>query len=571
MTLRARPVAKRPGRAGWDAGERRNTLINAGFIGAIVISVLILLGYAAWTWYDGHFGAAASVNGTVITRDDVRTRLAIEKFRIDYTEAQVLKLFQDGRISKSVETQQLSFLAQRRSSIDAITLEKLIDVTLQGKLAEEAALTVSDGDIDAQLLKEATTEEQRHAWMIEVEPVTDPVSGEVGSTQKADARAKAEAALADLKSGKAWDDVAKTVSTAPSAPQAGDIGWLPKDSGYDTKLMDAIFAAEKDVPTAVVEGDDGIFRIGRVTEIAAKSVDPAFEAKLDTAGIKLADYRVAVRADVARMKLSDKIVADLSKPSLQRHVEQIWLEAGTPTPDGVKVRHILFSPKDDPAGAQVLALTDPAWAVAKSEAEAAYQTLLKDPEKFDEMARTMSDEASAKSTGGKQPFYDPTSSIDKAFADAIFKEGLKPGDLIAPFQTSFGWHIVQFMRPYGDGNEAWLEEVKKLADGGKNFLQLARDQSDTDATHKAGDIGWVAKGQLGEALEGPIFDAKVGETTIVVDIPNEGDYLFKIVAEETREASAEQIAAFKDTGFSNWYALKKAEAKIDRNTGAVTG
>ena len=48
MTLRARPVARRRGRAGWDAGDRRNSLINAGFFLAIGISVLILVGYAAW-------------------------------------------------------------------------------------------------------------------------------------------------------------------------------------------------------------------------------------------------------------------------------------------------------------------------------------------------------------------------------------------------------------------------------------------------------------------------------------------------------------------------------------------
>ena len=68
MTLRARPVARRRGRAGWDSGDRRNSLINAGFFLAIVVSVLILVGYAAWTWYDSHFGAAATVNGQVIGR-----------------------------------------------------------------------------------------------------------------------------------------------------------------------------------------------------------------------------------------------------------------------------------------------------------------------------------------------------------------------------------------------------------------------------------------------------------------------------------------------------------------------
>ena len=84
MTLRARPVARRRGRAGWDSGDRRNSLINAGFFLAIGISILILIGYAAWSWYDDHFGAAATVNGQVVTKDDVRNRARIEGFRLNY-------------------------------------------------------------------------------------------------------------------------------------------------------------------------------------------------------------------------------------------------------------------------------------------------------------------------------------------------------------------------------------------------------------------------------------------------------------------------------------------------------
>lgn len=573
MTFRARPVARRPGRAGWDSGDRRTTLINAGFAGAIVISILILLGYAAWNWYDGHFGTAASVDGTVITRDDVRTRLKIEEFRIDYTEAQVNALQQSGKISDAVASQQKSFLTQRRQSIAPITLEKLIDVTLQKALAADEGITVTDADVDAQLVKEKTTDEERHVSMIEVQPGVDSTTGQVGDTQKAEAKAKADQALADLKAGKSWDEIAKTVSTAVSAPQAGDIGWLPKDSGYDTKLMDAVFALAQGAVTDVILGDDGTYRIGRVTEIAPATVDGAFETKLEAAGITVADYRVAVRGDVTRQKLSDKVVADLSKPSLQRHVLQIKLDSVQPMPDGVKVRHILFAPKDDPANATNVPADDPSWQKAKDEAEAAYQTLLADPTKFDLMARTMSDENSAKSTGGKQPFYDATSGIDSEFAKAILAPGFTPGQLLPPFKTAFGWHVVEFMRPYGDGNQAWLQKVKALADSGSSFPQLARDQGEGDEAAKGGDIGWVAMGQLGDAREAPIFGAKIGSTTDVIDIANDGDYLFQVIGEATMPATAEQIKVFKDTGFTNWYSVKKAEAKIVRSTDttAVTG
>jgi len=129
MTLRARPVARRRGRAGWDSGDRRNSLINAGFFLAIGISVLILVGYAAWSWYDSHFGAAATVNGQVITKDDVRNRFAIESFRLDYISSRVTTLMAKGRISQADGQQQLQFITQRRDQLASLTVDRLVDKT----------------------------------------------------------------------------------------------------------------------------------------------------------------------------------------------------------------------------------------------------------------------------------------------------------------------------------------------------------------------------------------------------------------------------------------------------------
>ncbi|MBA3876667.1 MAG: hypothetical protein C0498_06990 [Anaerolinea sp.] len=570
MTLRARPVVRGPGRSGWNSGDRRTFLLNLGFVIAIASSILILVGYAAWSWYDNKFGTVATVNGTAITKDQLRSRLAIEVFRIDYTERRIRTLQTAGRMSEATATSQLDFLEQRRNSIAAIALERLIDVSLQAKLAGDAGVTVLDAEIDSQLTAEATTDEERYSWVIEVAPASNAETGQPGSAEKAAAKAKAEKALADLRSGASWEDTAKTVSTATSAPQNGDLGWLPLKSGYDEPFMTAIFATSQGQFTDVVEGADGVFRIGRVTEIAAASVDATFNASIEDASIALADYREAVRGDVLRTKLSDKVVADLSKPSMQRQVSQIFLAESTPMPDGVKVRHILFSPKDDPGGAGTLPETDPAWAAAQAEANAAYEALRKDPTTFDQMAREMSDEGSATTTGGKQPYYNPTSSIDPAFAGAIFQPGLKPGDILPPVRSSFGWHVIQFMRPYGDGEKAWLDTIRQQAVDGADFAQLARDQGEGPEAAAGGDIGWVAIGQLGNLKETPIFETPVGEITPVVQITGEGVYLYKVVAEERREPTPEQIAIFKNSGFDNWYSAKKAAATITRSGSSAT-
>jgi parvulin-like peptidyl-prolyl isomerase len=573
MTFRARPVSKRSSRAGWNSEERRTALINGGFVLAIVISAIILVGYAGWSWYTDHFGAAATVDGQSISRDDLRTRIGIETFRINYTEQRIRDLLAAGHVTQDQAQQQFSFLDQRRQSIDSIALERLIDATLQNNLAGQEGLSVNDADVDAQLQTEATVDEQRHVWLIEVEPEVNPETGQVGDAEKAAAKAKADRALADLRAGQKWEDVAKKASTAASAPQAGDLGWLPKDSGYDASFMEAVFAAPQDTPTEVVAGSDDVYRIGRVTEIAAKAVDETFQTKIDEAKIKLSDYRNAVRADVVRKKLSDKVVADLSKPGPQRHVLQIYLPTEQPSPDGVKVRHILFSPNDDPAKAKSLAAGDPAWQKAKDEAFATYQQLLQDPSKFDLMAREKSDDTGTKDKGGKLGWSDPSSPLAKPFSDAIFQKGLRPMQLLEPVKTDFGWHVIQFMRAYGDGDEAFMNDLKTRADAGIDFAQLARDYGEGDEAKKGGDIGWIIKGQLPDLKEGQIFEPKVGEVSDVASVPDDGLYLFKVLAEETRPPTPEQIKIFEDSGFSDWYSVKKSAAKIDRFVGssAATG
>jgi parvulin-like peptidyl-prolyl isomerase len=567
MTFRARPVAKRPSRAGWDSDERRTALINGGFILAIVVAVVILVGYAGWSYYSDHWGTAATVDGQVITRDDLRLRENIENFRISYTEQRIRDLLAQGHVSQSDAQAQISYLDQRRSDIQSIALERLIDIRLQAELAaQEGIPAVTDADIDAELKTEATLDEERHVWMIECEPGVDADTGQVTDATKAAARQKCQTALDQIKAGKSWEDVAKTTSTATSAAQAGDLGWLPKDkTSYDQAFMDAVFAVAQNVPTDVIQGDDGTYRIGRASEIAPTQVDDTFQTKVTDFPISMSDYRTAVKADVIQNKLSDKVVADLSKPSKQRHVLQIFLPDTQAAADSVKIRQIVFAPNGDMAAASKVPANDPAWDKAKSLAFAAYHDLELDPTKFDAYARTKSDDKTTASNGGKLGYIDNTYPMPKPVSDAIFAKGLQNGEILPPIKTDAGWYVVQFMHPYGDGDAAWMDDLKTRADAGIDFSQLARDNGLGPEAKDGGDIGWVVQGQLGDIKEGAIFDTPIGQVSDVVTVENEGLYLYKVLEEATRAPDAKQIAAFKDSGFSNWYALKKSAATITRD------
>ena len=47
----------------------------------------------------------------------------------------------------------------------------------------------------------------------------------------------------------------------------GDLGFVDENSQLDPAFSKAVQAVAKDTPTEVIEGADGTYRIGRVTEI----------------------------------------------------------------------------------------------------------------------------------------------------------------------------------------------------------------------------------------------------------------------------------------------------------------
>jgi parvulin-like peptidyl-prolyl isomerase len=573
MTFKAKPVVKRAHRPGWEGQDRRNFYLNIGFAIVVVAAVLILVVAAAITWYDDHLVSVGSVDGQSITKDELRDRFEIESWRIDEAERRIRTAVVAGQVSEADGQTQLSSLSQARQQLAGIALERVIDAKLQAKLATEEGITTTPADIDAKLLEEATTPEQRRAWVIELAPEIEPGETEPTAAQKTAARSAAEAALEQLQDGTAWEDVASSVSTdTTTAPQAGEIGWLQEDeTQVDEPFLKAIYAAELNTPTEVIVGDDGSYRIGRVTEIAPEAVDDAYQAKLVNDGIDLEKYRAAVLADVIHEKLEDKIVAQVTGPGPQREVQEIYIaqaEEGLGA-TAIKTRHILYSPGDDPSSASTLEADDPAWAAAEEEAQAAYELLLEDPELFDSMARAESDEGSAlgiTGTGGKLPYFDAESAIDEAFKAAIVVPGLEAGELLEPVRSSFGWHVIQVMYLPSDLDR--LNELKRQVDSGADFAELARDTSESETAGAGGDLDWVARGQLDSSLIDAIFAAELGETTPVVTVENDGLYLFKILAEEVRTPEGRQLEQLRSTAFSDWYDARKDAVEIDRGDSA---
>jgi parvulin-like peptidyl-prolyl isomerase len=562
MTSRAKPTRSRT----WDDRERRNMLLNIGFGLTIVAALLLLL--IAWgvSWYGDHLAPAGSVNGQTITKDAWNKQVAINEFRADYQLRRIRTMLSAGHISASDAETRQAIVQQRLGQVDAISLEQLIDGAIQAELAAREGVTVTAADIDARLKEEATTPEVRRAWVIAVKPELEDGKSVPTDAAIAAARAAAEKAVLDLKAGGDWDTIAKSVSTDATKDKAGDLGFIDENTQLDATFVEALMAVAKDTPTAVVEGADDIFRVGRVTEIVAPVEDATLSQQVTDAGIGIEDFRAALARDVTRSKLSDAVLAQYLAPAPQRDVAEILLEYGaSETGEGaIKVRHILFSPNDDPANASKVAETDPAWAKAKEDADAAFAKIKADPSLFDSIARAESDEGSAAGTGGKLPWFSTEDAIDAAFAAAIFKGGLAPGQLLDPVKSVFGWHVIQVMRYPTDA--AWAAKLKTDIDAGTlTFADAARDNSDNPEAERGGDIGWVGRGQLDETREAAIFAAPVGKVSNPLTVPEVGIYLFLVKSEETREPDAEQRATIENTAFPTWYAKEKAGFQVTRD------
>jgi parvulin-like peptidyl-prolyl isomerase len=564
MTFRARPTSNRP--RTWDDRDRRTLLMNVGFGLTVIVALLLLALAAGVAWYNDHWAAAATVNGQTISRDAHQKQVAVDNFRVDYQTRRIRTLLTAGRIRTSDAQARLSVLDQRKQQVSTIALEQLIDGTVMQQLLAKQGATVTDADVDAHVTEDATTPELRRAWMIAVEPTLATGESVPTDAEKAAAKARAQKALADLKAGAAWDTVAKSVSTDPTKDQAGDLGFIDKNASLDLDFVAALMAASKDTPTDVIEGTDGTYRIGRVTDIIAASVDATIQAQVEAEGIGWGDYRAALRLEVVRQKLSDAVLAQYLAAGPQRQVQEIYMRASQSEtgPGAIRVRHILYSPNGDPANASKVAADDPAWAAAKAKAEAAYQKLKADPGQFDSIARAESDEGAAKTTGGKLPYFSTDDAIDPSFAAAVFAPGLEPAQLLAPVQSSFGWHVIQVM--HGPTDMEWANKLKVAAQSGQDFATLARDNSDQDDAVKGGDMGWVTKGLLAKELEDAIYATPVGSISNPVNVTGDGVYLFKVNKEEVRAPDADQKQSLETTAFSSWYSDQKATFTITRDS-----
>jgi parvulin-like peptidyl-prolyl isomerase len=560
--------------------QRRVTLAFIGLTAAIVAVVVIGVVYGYW---DQHLKPVASVNGTGISRDQWTDRARLEAFRLERADRRVTAALASGELTAEQGAARRTEIQEAQAAIGSSSIEALIDLTLKGQLAGQQGVTVTDPDVDTAIAADATLPETRRIGLITVQP---DAAAESAAAGRQAAFTAATAAAAALAAGTSFEEVAKQYSTDANADTGGDYGSIgADDTTLDAALVGAIFAAAEGEVTPLLAGVDGSYSIARVNGITPATTDPTYEQDLREE-MSWDAYRANIRQETTGDALESAIVAAATtgdKP--QVHLAEIWLEGDPEAADEdsgtVRASHILYSPEDDPGSASSgssgqqggIPGTDPSWSVAQAEAGLASQELAGITEvaereaAFAAMAKAHSDDTGSGAQGGDLGYFDRNTMVPE-FGDALFDhlDTLKPGDVVGPVKTDFGYHLILFQDyqpPVADRLAALNTE---LAKPDADFGAIATASSDGAEALIGGDLGWVAEGQLPAEVIAALSALEPGAVTEPIAL-EDGYHVYRLVERADRPLDGAQVAELRATAFGDWYDPQRDDAE---DSGAIS-
>jgi parvulin-like peptidyl-prolyl isomerase len=127
-------------------------------------------------------------------------------------------------------------------------------------------------------------------------------------------------------------------------------------------------------------------------------------------------------------------------------------------------------------------------------------------------------------------------------------------------------------------DETEAKSARKRLQRGDDFVALARLRSEAPEAERGGDMGWVARGQLPECLEGPLFKLKPGNLSPVIKTPF-GFHIFQVIdrresgklkIEDCAGEIKDRIKKEKvDAAYGPWLANFRDRYDIEINEGMI--
>jgi len=552
--LRASAVAR------YHAADK-SVLTNLAFLGAIALSTLLLAGVLAVGWWSDNYASAVTVNGSSISVGEAKSRGEIANFRLSLEAARIRARVSAGTLTNEEADALLQQLDDAGTNLSSQLTSDMIDALLVAQLAGEKSVTIDQVAIDAAWADETATPELRLLRRISIE-IAKGSKGVPTEATIAAAQQKADAILAEIKAGGDVGAIAKRESSDAYAAEGGRIGWSTK---AEDPLADPAYAAAWALTavgaTEAISQSASQLVIFYVDQIRPAQADPNFEVSASDAKINMDLYKKMVGERALSAALSEVVTAELLvDPVEQRDISYI----AVPVPQGnseveeVLVRHLLYSPNDDAAGAAGLDATDPAWAAAEAEAKAAYEKIAGGASMAS--LADQSDDTGSGANGGLLGWAAKGSYVP-AFEDAVWADGLQVGDLLGPIKTEFGYHVMQF-EGRREGMTLRMEILaQELAGASVDFDARAAEALKEFEGMTTDNLGFTSRYSLNAQIGSAAWLLAADEVSSVQTL-NSQMVIFKINAIEERALTEEQKATIKTSGYLVWLDTYRQTAEI---------
>jgi len=129
------------------------------------------------------------------------------------------------------------------------------------------------------------------------------------------------------------------------------------------------------------------------------------------------------------------------------------------------------------------------------------------------------------------------------------------GEISEPVRSEFGWHVIQKTGERESPQAEAADIAAQLEDDPDAFAELAEQYSeDAESAADGGELGWVARYQLGRIQEDAVFAlGEVGEISPVVDAGEAGIVIYRLLeTNDSQEIEADRLDEIRANGFERW-------------------